>query len=132
MYDRYAGAVNKTDAGVMAETCQPEEHCQGHQTPGHDLHEAVVGEDPREELPPVSADVSGVIMLEVAERVEVKADQDGNDLGIGHHPFPASSDDSGNGTQGIFRHLNFKFFTKSSAIQKNSVTLPSVIMISIL
>lgn len=119
VYDRYTGAVNKTDAGALAETCQSEEHRQGHETPWHDLHEAVIREGPREELSPVLADASEVIMLEVAERVEVKADQDGNDLGIGHHPFPASSGDSGNGPQGIFRHLNFKFFTKIIGNTKN-------------
>ena len=86
---RDAGAVDKTDSCALSETCQPKEHCQSHETAWHDLHEAVVGECAGKQMLPVNAYTPQIIMLEVAVGVEVKADQDCDDLGIGHHAFSA-------------------------------------------
>ncbi len=71
-------------------------------------------------------------MLEVAVGVEVETDRDRYDLRIGHRALSAAFRCIHRRGKGVFRHLYFKFFAKSSAIQKISVTLLSVIVISYL
>ena len=61
---------------------------------------------------PLPAYTSQIIMLEIAVGVEVEAYQNSDDLGIGHHAFPATFGSVGCGLDGMFCHLNFKFFAK--------------------
>ena len=51
-------------------------------------------------------------MLEVAVGVEVKADQNRDDLRVGHHTLPAAFRGVRRGRKGVFCHLDFKFFAK--------------------
>ena len=51
-------------------------------------------------------------MLEVAVGVEVEADQNRDDLRVGHHALPAAFRGVRRGRKGVFRHLDFKFFAK--------------------
>ena len=51
-------------------------------------------------------------MLEVAVGVEVEADQNRDDLRIGHHTLPAAFRGVRRGRKGVFCHLDFKFFAK--------------------
>lgn len=81
---------------------------------------------------PLSAHARQIIMLEIAVGIEMETDQDRYDFRIGHHTLPAAFRCLGRRREGVFRHLHFKFFAKSSAIQKISVTLLSVIMIQYL
>ena len=55
VYHRDAGAVNKTDAGTLAETGNAEKHCQSHEATRHDFHETVVREPAWEQMLPLSA-----------------------------------------------------------------------------
>ena len=71
-------------------------------------------------------------MLEVAVGVEVEADQNRDDLRIGHYALSAAFRCGGRRRKYVFCHLDFKFLAKSSAIPKISVTLLSVIMIQYL
>ena len=83
--DRNAGAVHKTYPRALSETSEPQKHGQSHETSGHDLHEAVVGECLRKQMLPVNAHTSQIIVLEVSVRIEVETDQNRDDLGIRHH-----------------------------------------------
>ena len=67
MYDRDACAVDKADSSALAETSEFEEHCEGYETLGHHLHKAIVRESLREEMLPMLAHASEIIMLEIAE-----------------------------------------------------------------
>ena len=51
-------------------------------------------------------------MFEVAVGVEVEADQNRDDLRIGHHPLSAAFGSIGSRCKGVFRHLDFKFFAE--------------------
>ena len=51
-------------------------------------------------------------MLEVAIRVEVEADQDSDDLRVGHHALPAAFRSVGRRRKGVFSHLDFKFLAE--------------------
>ena len=73
-----------------------------------------------------------IIMLEVAICVEVEADQDSDDLRVGHHALPAAFRSVGRRRKGFLAISASNSLQKSSAIQKISVTLLSVIMICIL
>lgn len=53
-----------------------------------------------------------MIMLEVAVGIEVEADQNRDDLRIRHHALPAAFWGPGKRRDGVFRHLDFKFFAK--------------------
>ena len=90
MYHRDAGAVNKADAGALAETGKTQKHCQGHEATRHDLDKTVVREPSGEQMPPLSAHAGQIIMLEVAVGVEVETYQDRDDLGVGHQALPAA------------------------------------------
>ena len=51
-------------------------------------------------------------MLEIAVGVEVEADQDRDDLRVGHHAFSTAFRRIRGGRKGIFCHLQLKFFAK--------------------
>ena len=51
-------------------------------------------------------------MLEVSVCVEVEADQDCDDLGIGHHALPAPFRSIRSRRKRFFSRLHFKFFAK--------------------
>ena len=51
-------------------------------------------------------------MLEVAVGVEVEADQNRDDLRVGHHALPAAFRCGGRRRKYVFRHLDFKFLAK--------------------
>ena len=55
VYNRDAGAVNKTYAGAFSETGKTQEHCQGHEATRHYLDKTVVREPAREQMLPLSA-----------------------------------------------------------------------------
>ncbi len=90
VYNRDAGAVNKTYAGAFSETGKTQEHCQCHEATRHYLDKTVVREPAREQMSPLSAYTRQIIMLEVAVGVEVEADQNSDDLRVGHHALPAA------------------------------------------
>lgn len=68
-------------------------------------------------------------MLEVAVGVEVEADQNRDDLRVGYHALPEPFRGVRRGRKGVFAISTSNSLQKSSAIQKISVTLLSVIMI---
>ena len=51
-------------------------------------------------------------MLEVAVGVEVEADQNSDDLRVGHHALSSAFRSLGRIRKRVFRHLHFKFFAK--------------------
>ena len=51
-----------------------------------------------------------IIMLEVAICVEVEADQDRDDLRVGHHALPAAFRSLGRRRKGVFRRLHQIYF----------------------
>ena len=132
MYDRDTSAVHETYAWTSSETCEVQEHDHRHQASRHDLHEAAAGECPGEEMPPVNADAIQVVVPEVTVCVEVEADRDGDDPGIRHHAFPASPSGPVWGRKCVFSISLSDSLQKSSAIQKISLILSSVIMIQYL
>lgn len=75
---------------LFSDADQFKEHCQRHKTTLHDLHKSVVRKGMREQMFPMQAKASQVIMLEVTKGIEVKTDKDCNNLGIGHHPLSVS------------------------------------------
>ena len=81
---------------------------------------------------PVNTYTSQIIVLEVSVRIEVEADQDCDDLGIRHHALSTPLRSISGTRKCVFCHLISNSLQKSSAIQKNSVTLLSVIMIQYL
>ena len=83
-------------------------------------------------MPPLSAHAGQVIMLEVAVGVEVEAYQDSDDLRVGHHALPAAFRSVGEDGGAFLAISASNSLQKSSAIQKISVTLLSVIMICVL
>ena len=58
-------------------------------------------------------------MLEVAVGVEVEADQNSDDLRIGHHALSAAFRCIRRRGKGVFRHLYFKFFAKTIGNTEN-------------
>lgn len=112
MNDGDARAVREADAGASSETRELEEHDHGDETARHDLDEAAVGECLREQMLPVLADAPLVVVFEVAEGVEVEADQDGDDLGVGHHAFSAPFWRVGRAEKCVLCHLCFIFLAE--------------------
>ena len=78
---------------------------------------------------PVNTHTSQIIVLEVSVRIEVEADQDCDDLGIRHHALSAPFRGISGARKCVFAISASNSLQKSSAIQKISVTLLSVIMI---
>ena len=117
--DRNAGAVHKTYSRALSETCETQEHGQGHERPGHDLHEAVVGECLWKQMLPVNAHTSRIIVLEVSVRIEVEADQDCDDLGIRHHALSAPFRGISGARKCVFCHLELKFLAEIVRNTKN-------------
>lgn len=68
-------------------------------------------------------------MLKIAVGVEVKTDQNRNDLRIGHHALSSVSGCIRRCRKGIFRHLNLEFFAKIIGNTENFSNFTSVIMI---
>ena len=68
---------------------------------------------------PMNAHASQIIMLEVAVGIEVEADQDCDDLGIGHHAFSAPFRSVRRGRKRVFCHLDLKFFAEIVRNTKN-------------
>ena len=68
---------------------------------------------------PLTAYTGQVIMLEVPVGVEVKTDQDSDDLRIRHHTFSAASGRTGRGRNSLFCHFFFKFLAKIIGNTKN-------------
>ena len=60
----------------------------------------------------MSTDTGQVILLEIAVGVEVEADQNRDDLRVGHHALSAAFRSLRRRREGVFRHLHFKFFAK--------------------
>ena len=119
VYDRNAGAVHKTYPRALSETSEPQEHGQSHETSGHDLHEAVVGECLRKQMLPVNAHTSQIIVLEVSVRIEVETDQNRDDFGIRHHALSFPFWSVSCGRKGVFCHLNLKFLAEIIGNTKN-------------
>lgn len=71
-------------------------------------------------------------MLEVAIGVEVETDQNRDDLRIGHHALSSAFGSVWRRLKSVFSISTSNSLQKSSAIQKISVTLLSVIMIQYL
>ena len=119
VYNRNAGAVHKTYSRAISETCETQEHGQGHERPGHDLNEAVVGECLRKQMLPVNTHTSQIIVLEVSVRIEVEADQDCDDLGIRHHALSAPLRSISGTRKCVFCHLDLKFLAEIVRDTKN-------------
>ncbi len=124
MYNRDAGAVNKTYAGAFSETGKTQEHCQGHEATRHYLDKTVVREPAREQMLPLSAHArTEIVMLEVAVGVEVETDQivmtSASDITRFRRRFVASAEEE----RAFFDISTSNSLQKSSAIQKISVTL---------
>ena len=81
---------------------------------------------------PMLANTSQIVMFEVAEGIEVETDKDCDNLGVRHHPLSMSFGASGVDGSPFFAISGSNSLQKSSAIQKISITLLSVIMIQYL
>ena len=119
VYNRNAGAVHKAYSRAISETCETQEHGQGHERPGHDLNEAVVGECLRKQMLPVNTHTSQIIVFEVSVRIEVEADQDCDDLGIRHHALSAPLRSISGTRKCVFCHLDLKFLAEIVRDTKN-------------
>lgn len=74
MYDRYGGTVNKTYSCALAKTTELKEHGHGDETFRHNLNESVIGKRSREEMFPMLADSTDIVMFKITVCVEMETD----------------------------------------------------------
>ena len=84
------GTVHETNARALSKTLDAHEGHQLEEHARHELHEARVGHGLREVASQMLLDEEEVIVLEVAERAKMIAQQDGHDFALGHFPFAVS------------------------------------------
>ena len=126
-------AVHETNARALSKTLDAHEGHQFEEHARHEFHETRVGHVLREVACHTLLDEEEVIVLEVAERAKMIAQQDGHDFALGHLPFTVSHALISLVYGAMCRFLvnsASKFLQNSSNIQNISVTL-SVVIIAI-
>ena len=125
--------VDETNARALSKTLDAHEGHQLEEHARHEFHETRVGHGLREVACQMLLDEEEVIVLEVAERAKMIAQQDGHDFALGHLPFTGSHAPISLVYGAMCRFLvnsASKFLQNSSNIQNISVTL-SVVIIAI-
>ena len=79
--------VHKTNARALSKTLDAHEGHQVEEHAGHEFHETRVGHGLREVACQMLLDEEEVIVLEVAERAKMIAQQNGHYFALGHLPF---------------------------------------------
>ena len=82
--------VYETNARALSKTLDAHEGHQVEEHAGHEFHETRVGHGLREVARRMFLDEEEVIVLEVAERAKMVAQQNGHDFALGHLPFTVS------------------------------------------
>ena len=82
--------VHKTNARALSKTLDAHEGHQLEEHARHEFHETRVGHGLREVACQMLLDEEEVIVLEVAERAKMIAQQDGHDFALGHLSFTVS------------------------------------------
>ena len=126
-------AVHETNARALSKTLDAHEGHQLEEHAGHEFHETRVGHGLREVACQMLLYEEEVIVLEVAERAKMIAQQDGHDFALGHLSFTISHALMSLVYGAMCRFLvnsASKFLQNSSNIQNISVTL-SVVIIAI-
>ena len=82
--------VYETNARALSKTLDAHEGHQVEEHAGHEFHEMHVGHGLREVARRMFLDEEEVIVLEVAERAKMVAQQNGHDFALGHLPFTVS------------------------------------------
>ena len=126
-------AVHETNARALSKTLDAHEGHQLEEHARHEFHETRVGHGLREVACHMLLDEEEVIVLEVAERAKMIAQQDGHDFALGHLSFTVSHSLISLVHGAIWRFLVnsvSKFLQKSSNTQNIYVTL-SVAIIAI-
>ena len=82
--------VYETNARALSKTLDAHEGHQVEEHAGHEFHETRVGHGLREVACQMLLDEEEVIVLEVAERAKMVAQQNGYDFALGHLPFAVS------------------------------------------
>jgi len=83
-------AVHETNARALSKTLDAHEGHQLEEHARHEFHETRVGHGLREVACHMLLDEEEVIVLEVAERAKMIAQQDGHDFALGHLSFTVS------------------------------------------
>ena len=83
-------AVHETNARALSKTLDAHEGHQVEEHAGHELHKARVGHGLREVACQMLLDEEEIIVLEVAERARMVAQQDGHYFALRHLPFAVS------------------------------------------
>ena len=86
----YHRTVHETNARALSKTLDAHEGHQVEEHAGYEFHETRVGHGLREVACQMLLDEEEVIVLEVAERAKMVAEQDGHDFALGHLPFAVS------------------------------------------
>ena len=82
--------VDETNARALSKTLDAHEGHQLEEHARHEFHETRVGHGLREVACQMLLDEEEVIVLEVAERAKMIAQQDGHDFALGHLSFTVS------------------------------------------
>ena len=125
--------VDETNARALFKTLDAHEGHQVEEHAGHEFHETRVGHRRREVACQMFLDKEEVIVLEVAERAKMVAQQNGHDFALGHLPFAVSHALISlvyGGDMEVLVNSASKFLQNSSSTQNISVTL-SVLIIAI-
>jgi len=83
-------AVHETNARALSKTLDAHEGHQVEEHEGYEFHETHVGHGLREVACHMLLDEEEIIVLEVAERAKMIAQQDGHDFALRHLPFAVS------------------------------------------
>ena len=83
-------SVDETNAHALSKTLDAYEGHQLEEHARHEFHETRVGHGLREVACHMLLDEEEIIVLEVAERAKMVAQQDGHNFALGHLPFAVS------------------------------------------
>ena len=104
--------IHEADAGAFAEGGEVEEEHHLEEHTALQLHKAVVGHGIGKIGTQMLPDEEQVVMLEVAERSEMKRYQNGHNLAIGKRGLTVATNLACRGHKRLFIHFNIKFFAK--------------------
>ena len=114
-----ACAVHEADACALTEAGKFQEHHQRHEAARHKFDKSVVRDSLWEQVFPMLAHAVQVIMLEVAETVEMECDDDGDDFGLTHSGASLAPHLSVISAKGVSRNFRIKFLAEIVCDTKN-------------